>query len=646
MRSIVVFLLLCVLVFCGVAAAETLQEFDLRIEKELAALDAGAVPLWQQANTLRSEEKHDEAAKAYAAVFARVPSFVHALRRQAGEELELGARAQALDHLRQAVSLERSAENLSALAAGLVHEETPAAKELDEARTLAGEAARMKPNDPFQHQVLAMVAIAADDLDALRSATTRLEKLDPSEPGTHLFRAMIEASDRNWDLAKAALGRARDNGLDEKHYQELLASYESAQPLYVRWGRTALIALGVWFGGFAALLIAGAILSQVALRAARRPPATSTGSASGLSGGVRRSYSAVLFLSCVFYYASIPIVMLIVLGIGGGLLYAVFAAGRVPVKLVIFVVAIVGVTLWSMIKSFFVRAEDQEPGTKLDLRSEPRLRRLLDDVARRIGTRPVDNVYLTPGTEVAVMERGKRARKERCLILGVAALDGLRVRPFKAVLGHEYGHFTNRDTAGGTFALSVRRSMGATAYGLATGGAAAWYNPAWLFVNGFNRVFLRISEGASRLQEMLADRWAAFAYGADAFEEGLRHVVERAVRFDAHVGATLREVVDRKLPLANLYTYQPSEKPDDVANTVNEALNRKASAYDSHPAPAERFELLRGLQVRSRRVEPDDDAPAWSLFSSPEKLQQAMTAEVRANVAANYGVAIQADGAV
>jgi hypothetical protein len=41
-----------------------------------------------------------------------------------------------------------------------------------------------------------------------------------------------------------------------------------------------------------------------------------------------------------------------------------------------------------------------------------------------------------------------------------------------------------------------------------------------------------------------------------------------------------------------------------------------------------------------RRVEPDDEAAAWSLFTDPLELQHAMTTQVRANVAANYGVAI------
>jgi Zn-dependent protease with chaperone function len=366
------------------------------------------------------------------------------------------------------------------------------------------------------------------------------------------------------------------------------------------------------------------------------------GQAAGLSGGVRRAYAAVLSLCCTFYYASIPIVLLLVLGVAGGLLYGIFALGHIPVKLVALIVIVAGVSVWSMIKSLFIRVKDEDPGIRLDLAKEPKLRALLDDVAQQIGTRAVDNVYLTPGTDVAVMERGKGKTKERCLILGVAALDGFALRPFKAVLGHEYGHFTNRDTAGGAYALAVRNSLHATAFALATGGAAAWYNPAWLFVNGFHRVFMRISQGASRLQEVLADRWAVFAYGAEAFERGLRHVVERSVRFDAHVGATLKEVVDQKVPLANLYTYAPASLRDGVSEAIEESLNRKASAYDSHPSPCERFELVHALPQSARGAEPDDDAPVWSVFTDPSGVQHAMTAQVRENVKANYGVEILA----
>jgi Zn-dependent protease with chaperone function len=623
-------------------SAETLTDFDAKLLQQLTALDRGAAESWQHANAARAAEQHQVAVELYADVVQRVPAFVHALRRQAGEELRLGNRPLALKHAREAVAIDRSAENLAMLGEALVivKDGQPSAAELEEAKKVATEAVKLKPKDDYAHGVLAQVAIQANDLDTLKRETETLEAIDPKAFQTHMLRVSVAASEGDWDGSFAALDRAHRLGLSDDDYKEVRQNLTSAMPFYLRWWKPVLQGLGVWFGGFAALLIAGAILSAVAMRAARKPPQQMK-NATGLSSVIRRMYSAVLSLSCLFYYVSIPIVIGLVLIAGGGLIYACFALGRIPVKLVVGVVIIAGVTVVSMVKSLFVRANDEEPGTRLDMTKHPRLRTLLDEVAKKIGTRSVDSVYLTPGTEVAVMQRGKR-KSERCLILGIAALDGMKIRPLKAILGHEYGHFTNRDTAGGAFALSVRKSLGATAFGLATGGAATWYNPAWLFVNGFNRVFLRISEGASRLQEVLADRWAVFAYGPDAFEAGLRHVIESSVRFDAHVGATLNEVVKRKVPLTNLYTYEPVEgtKEEDVAKAIELALNRKASAYDSHPSAAERFAIIRVLPNRTRRIEPNDDAPVWSLFANPLELQREMTTQVRANVAANYGVAI------
>ena len=618
-------------VFCCFSLfAETREELDARLERELGAHDAAALLVWKQANAARDADRNAEAAKLYADVYARVPTFVHALRRQAGSELRAGRRADALVHAREAVKLERSADNLAVLAMVLMENDA----DLSEARSAAEEAAGLAPDDVFVQSVFVGVAYRLNDLDMLRLATVRLESIAPKEPQTHYLRATVALSEGSYDEAHAALDRARSFGLPQNDYDEFAGFIESSKPFYVRWWKPAMIALGAWFGGFALMLLAGALLSRAAMGAAQ--------SLDDMSSRVKRLYRIVLGASCAFYYASIPVVIAFVLAFSGGLIYATFALGHVPVKLVMILVVLAGVSVWSVIKSLFVRRSDDDPGMRLDLSAEPKIRALLDSVAAKIGTRAVDNVYITPSTEIAVMERGKGRQKERCLIVGVAALEGMRTRPFKAILGHEYGHFINEDTAGGAYALRVRNSLALTAFGLAQGGVATWYNPAWWFVNGFHRVFLRISEGASRLQEVLADRWAVAAYGAEAFEAGLRHVVERGARFDAHVGVTLREVMDRQLPLANLYTYTPGQAPEDVSAAIEESLTRKSSPYDSHPAPSERFALVHALPQREPAGEPDDALPVTELFANFEALQFQMTAQVRENVRANTGVEIPA----
>jgi len=396
----------------------------------------------------------------------------------------------------------------------------------------------------------------------------------------------------------------------------------------------------VWTATFLLLLLVGGTLSWATLRAAGRVPSQPSGHAQGGDALLRRIYRMVLWLSCAFYWVSIPLVALVVLAGGGGLIYLFFYIGHIPIKLVLLLIVGVVVTLSSIVKSLFVRSKDGDPGLRLDLTGEPRLRSLLDEVAARIGTRPVDNVYLTPGTDLAVMERGGLLRQlggqtERCLILGVGVLDGLELGAFKAILAHEYGHFSNQDTAGGGFALAVRRSLVTMARHLAMGGAATWYNPAWWFVNGFHRVFLRISQGASRLQEVLADRWAAFTYGAAAFESGLRHVIERSVYFEAHANATLGAAIQTKMPMANLYEVDPAKLPGqaDLTYKIESALNAEPSPYDSHPSPADRFRWVRAIAGGGVAASSEDGQPVWGLFRDRAGIERLLTQVVCDNLA-------------
>ena len=170
-------------------------------------------------------------------------------------------------------------------------------------------------------------------------------------------------------------------------------------------------------------------------------------------------------------------------------------------------------------------------------------------------------------------------------------------------------------------------------------GEGPW--PAWLFVNGYYLLFLRISQGASRLQEVLADRWAAFTYGSENFVEGLKHVIRRSIDFDRHAEATVKELATSKAGLANLYRHVPEreaeEQPLDAA--LEEALTREPTPYDSHPSPKERIELVRSLGADSRPS--SGDAPpvlAWSLFPNRDELERVLTAEFCSNVYESTGL--------
>ena len=636
-----------------IRAYESLADFDKRITAELEALNPEAAGIFRQAGEAREKGDHRAAADLYARVQEMVPNFDHAVRRHAYEELLAGNRDLALSLGRKAVEMNSSPQNLSTLASILVYASPtyqPTEPEKHEALGFAHRAAEMDPGDPFIQMVHCQVALVGDYFEVLRHCTNSLLKIAPEQFQTHYFATLLALSENRTGDAKAFLERAKALGLPDDAYRALGAAIEESQPWPARILPSVLKIVSVWAGLFLALLGVGWFLSRAALRAAGRVPAEPTGRAHGLDAALRRIYRVVLWLCSAFYYCSLPLVFLSVLAVGGGLLYGILSFGYVPIKIAAIIAILTLVTLWSILKSLFVRARDEDPGLRLDPAKAPALRAALDEVAGRVGTRPVDNVYLTPGTEVAVMERGGVLRqlagsRERCLILGIGALEGLPVRPFKAILAHEYGHFSNQDTAGGGFALAVRRSLMTMAGLLAASGAAAWYNPAWLFLNGFHRMFLRISQGASRLQEVLADRWAAFLYGSRSFEEGLRHVISRSVQFQAHASATLKEVSEKKVALANLYTFQPEKgmPGPEIAKAVESALAAPASPYDSHPAPADRFAWVRTLGAEGAGPTSEDEQPVWGLFLDREAIERQLTDAVRRNVRQRYGVEIPAE---
>ncbi|PRP94265.1 hypothetical protein [Enhygromyxa salina] len=158
-------------------------------------------------------------------------------------------------------------------------------------------------------------------------------------------------------------------------------------------------------------------------------------------------------------------------------------------------------------------------------------------------------------------------------------------------------------------------------------------------------MFLRISQGASRLQEVLADRWAARCCGASSFERGLRHAIAAQLRFELHANATINEVLEARHGLPNLYAYTPAQLPAEagrIDELVEAHVNAEPSPNDSHPRPADRFRWAHALSTQASH----DDAhgqPCWELFVDREQIEERMTGVIRANVAAQTARVIPAD---
>ncbi len=467
-------------------------------------------------------------------------------------------------------------------------------------------------------------------------------RLAPDAPLGYYIAGLIAADDGRWEEAERKLLRSQELGMPAEQVQGALDTGIRTQARMWRALRWAGYTLATWVVALILLTLVGVLLSKLTLATVQR---TQTSGSFEIGPGerlLRGIYRLVIALTSLYFYVSIPLLILVVLAATLGILYLFFVAGRVPLRLA----AIIGLTglytLYAIIRSLFVRIKEPEPGRPLSQEEAPGLWSLAAQVADRLGTRPVEAIYVTAAPEIAVTERGRLWQKlrglgQRCLVVGLGALPGMSQGQLQAILAHEYGHFSHRDTAGGNLVRQVHASLHRMAYGLATSGQARWYNPAWLFVNGYNRVFLRVTLGASRLQEILADRYAAMAFGAQSLIDGLRHMIRQSLVFDLKAKTEIQAAVEEGRALRNLYALPPLSGEGQLSELEKreaEVMGRPTSPYDSHPAPKERIALLERLETRGEME--GEDEPAWALLPNRKALQDEMTGLIQANVNQRY----------
>lgn len=412
---------------------------------------------------------------------------------------------------------------------------------------------------------------------------------------------------------------------------------DATQALMRLWLRRGTLLFVGWLAVLAALFLIGVLLSRVTLAALSGPRG---GGRRDIAGGIVRSlYRAVVIIASLYFYLSLPLLVPIAAAATATFFYLFLVViGRIPVQLMLIICAYTVYAAYTVVRGILGRPAADAIGRSLSRVEAPGLWALAEEVARRVCARPIDAIAITPGTEVAVVEGGSlwqrlRGAGRRRLILGLGALSHMPQNQLKAILAHEYGHFSRHDGAGGNVALHVRRSIYRMAQHLAAGGQTHSLNPIWLFLNGFNQVYLRITLGASRLQEILADRDAARVYGVQSVADALTYIVHQRLVFDLQVSREVELSRGLRRALQNLYTLPdtpPASLQERLERQLEQQISRPSSPYDSHPAVRERLDRLRRLAPAD--PPPESREPALDLLPTAETLQNEMTALLQDNL--------------
>jgi Zn-dependent protease with chaperone function len=328
--------------------------------------------------------------------------------------------------------------------------------------------------------------------------------------------------------------------------------------------------------------------------------------------------------------------------------------------------AVIGTLLFLFLfKGLFKKTPDDKLHVEIDEEEHPALFAFIRRLARDTGAPEPYRVFVCPEVNAAVFYDTSLLSllwpREKNLLIGLGLVNCLNLAEFKAVLAHEFGHFAQRSMQISHYVYVANRIisdivMGQDAFdrmldrwrrsqnGLAVIGMGV-YGALWGIRKGLEGLFHVINfAGAelSRQMEFGADLVAVSVTGSDSLIHALSKIdfasdtLEQAVE-DLHHAA------EHKLFTSDLFYHQnravaylriklrqpnagepPPLPPDPSLRTqvFHEGDDGIPPMYASHPTSYEREKNAKANYIRS----PQDDRPAWVLFTNPAAVRGRLTA--------------------
>ena len=452
----------CVLLVGGVVSAAPKHDaLEQQFRADIETVNADAARAWDRGNDARMT-RLPEAEAAYREAIALAPNVDHPHRRLCGVYSHMKRFDEAIHECERALAIApTSAYDQSAMAEalGMRGGVDDRARGLSLAIAARKECCSRRQPRSSRFIFNARYRFDARDVNDAAACVDRLFAFAPDDLGGRLLAVEVALVRGDLQGARIQLARARDAGLPADEYARFAAEIDrvgtpqrvlTLHDVY----RVGVPVLGGWLLLFMVLLLVGRRLSRATLRVADRRTVDDV-EGTPRERRLRTLYRLVLQLTAVFFYVSLPLLVVVVIAAALVTLFVFDQIGATPIVVLIGLVIMVITTVTSVVRALFFTSKPKFEGKQIDPRGYPALRAVLEETAKAIGTRSVDVVQLTVGTDAGVLEQqtlfqamfGSRAR--RVLVLGVALFDNMKQREFRSILAHEYGHFRNADTGGG-----------------------------------------------------------------------------------------------------------------------------------------------------------------------------------------------------
>jgi len=326
----------------------------------------------------------------------------------------------------------------------------------------------------------------------------------------------------------------------------------------------------------------------------------------------------------------------------------------------------VGVSvIFFLVKFMFAVSKDENPGrVEITEAEQPRLFAFIRRLTAETNTPFPKKIYISPDVNAAVFYNSGfwsmflPVRKN--LEIGLGLVNSINISEFKAVMAHEFGHFSQRSMKLGSFTYNVNKVIYNMLY---DNNSYTNFLNAWGNIHGYLSLFAGITVkiargiqwilkgmytiinrnylGLSREMEFHADAVAASVSGGNNLVGALSRIEVAGNCYNTALKEANDRLKENKIArnifvnqltvlrsMAAEYRLPVKEGLPEISYHFVRSFSRSRINYKnqwaSHPTLEERKAHLDQLDIT---VAPDN-TPVWALFSEAESLQEKITGQL------------------
>lgn len=345
------------------------------------------------------------------------------------------------------------------------------------------------------------------------------------------------------------------------------------------------------------------------------------------------------------------LISVVLIAIGWGWLGYVLITGSNNILMMVLGAAFIPsglILLYFLSKFIFVRTLKVGKGYEIHEKDHPQLFAFIKTVARETGVKPPKHIYFTPNVnasaslEINLLNTFLPGRKD--LNLGLALINAINISEFKAVLAHEFGHFSQVSMRIGLYVHKLNKALYNMLYenksyhkALNLLGNWHWTISLPIILNSYiikciqailrkfywviNKSYMELS----RESEFHADAIASYLSGSNnvisLFE---KHDVARYC-YDQTMELLYSGLAENKKS-ENIYiihSWLLKRYGEDIAPIFKPQI-RVDDPWASHPSSEDRQKHLLCYSL----LAPVLEESTWTLFNDPGALQRAFTAKL------------------